>query len=399
MFFILQQNLTFLNISRVKNVQPKVLSGLISSLPLIKCLNLDNTKCDDKVMLCIAKTCRRLLDLNINGCLVRDKGVLHICAETACPELVSLNIGSNHVAPDSVATLLQCKSKLLFVGYPDLCAALEVLYKDTFQSGGKISSEQWHKLTALTGTGLDSGSVLEKSIELSVAYCPFVTQVCLFQLLSTEHLSHLSQLQHMHTLEIGCESGRFEAGVAPLLVSIGHNLLSLSLHGICDVDLLLLGHCCKNLHKLHLSLPEMRQDSNGTFISGVNSNSSSFSKLKELHFIFSSDSDEYSLSEDIMKLIFVNMTNIVSIHMYNVHSLNDAVIRAAVEKHGFPCLEKFYTELCDSLTSESAFQLIDCDNPLYDIAFHKCSCISLQDIQCLESKCRAENLQVHLSWE
>ncbi|XP_064603378.1 uncharacterized protein LOC135468851 [Liolophura sinensis] len=393
------QNLTSLNISRVKNVQPKVLCGLISSLPLIKSLNLDNTKCDDKAMLCIAKTCRQLKDLSISGCLVRDKGVLHMCSEAACPELVSFNIGSNHVAPDSVATLLQCRSKLVFLGYPDLCAALEVLYKDTFRSGDNVPPHQWHKLTVLTGTGLDSGAVLEQSIELSVAYCPFVTQVRLFQLLNTQHLSHLSQLQHMRTLEIGCESGNFVAGIAPLLVSMGHNLLSLSLHGICDVDLLLLGQCCKNLRKLHLSLPEMRQNSTGTYMSAVNSNTSSFSKLKELCFIFSSDSDEYNLSEDIMKLIFINMTNIVSIHMYNVHSLNDAVITAAVEKHGFPCLERLYTELCDSLTSESAFLLMDCDNPLRDIAFHNCSCISLQDIHCLKSRCRAQNLQVQLSWE
>ena len=369
----------------------RTLADMVDSLPRLVSLNLRQTKCTDQVLNRIGHTCKELRDLNVFGCPVTDMGVMSLCVsfdpkEKKMAKLCKLDIGCTAVTSKGVQYILDELRNLRYLVYPDVCEVLYRLHHKDFVKGNSPPKEKIHYLQNLYHSNLKSNlSPVEKSIEVSVAFCPYVTEVHFVRGLTNESVIQLINLEHLRVLNVANsdeELVTFEEGLLPLLQVRGKNLDDLALFEINNLDLGVIAALCPNLRKfscLVAGFPQAQfpMNTHPELIEMMLQSHKPFTKLEQVRVLIHTQSNRFPVQ--YVKILTKNAFNLKELHFAFVQSLTDEVFLNIIENNKMEQVEKITFESCNNISSAIGYLLLDLPNNLRHLLLKDCMEITRRD--------------------
>lgn len=401
------QRLTKLNIAMCNQVSARMLANLVGALPNVQSLNLQQTKCNDQVLGAIASSCRQLRELNVLGCPISDMGVMSLVVafnpdQPKCEKLLKLDISSTAVTSKGASIALTNLKQLRFLVYPDMC---DVLYRlhHSHQAEDEVAKEKQHNLRLLTVSFLKSNlGPVEKTVEVSCAFCPYITEVNFIHGVTNESLLYLSSLEHLRVLYLAnCdeESITFEEGLVPLLQMRGEQLHEISLYEINNVDIGVIGACCPNLRKFTSLIAGFK---NAKFPMHSHpeilmlSHHKPFTKLTHLKILL--HTPEKFFPPEYLKSLLCNAKQITEVQLAFIETLTDSILEDVLNVNQLEHLETLTLENCDKVTVAPMLLLLEGPNDLTHLTLKRCKEITLQNFEYLADLAKSNQYDLEILW-
>ncbi|XP_046565694.1 uncharacterized protein LOC124274364 [Haliotis rubra] len=404
------QKLTKLDLSNCSVASQTVLCSIFQSLPLLRWLNLRQTKTNDQVLTTILSSCKKLQHLNLFACPVTDRGITNIFKEPENGNSSSNMKQKNTCSTSGVsltylnisATKISSKGAVIIL---NMCPNLHVLlYADVIDAVAQISNSSDHehnlKLRTLNASGLKCREVSPESVQLAVLRCPFVTEINFYQNANDSTLQYLKELKHLNTLEITSDQWgdvTFFDGLKPLFLSIGPNIRSLGLYDIKDLDIGQLGVLCPKLKRLKCVMAVFNSVAFiDTPLSGKDLRSI-YRDLDNLMVVIGNDCTDFSAS--MFEQILENATGLSELHLINVQCMSSDLLLRIIAMHGMQSLSSLTLESCNRISGDAISRLIRCENPLCALCLRNCQDTTQQDVDGYRKYVKKHNLQLSIVWE
>ncbi|KAK3593094.1 hypothetical protein CHS0354_038137 [Potamilus streckersoni] len=397
--------LTHLNLSHLNGIASQTLADLVRALPQLQALNLSVTKCNDQVLSVLGHHCRHLRELSVVSCCsVSDAGAFSLSGVSnspGCAELIYLNLDGTNVTVNGAVYLLNHLTNLQHFSFYNVCGALEALHKQRDQgivsNNGCTMTKVFQLRNLLLFGSMQDLNV--SSVQFSINSCPFVTEVK-FVNVGDDFLGPLKDLKHLRVLEL-CGIHRdqltFQNGVLPILASVGHSILSLTLDGINDIDLWLIGLQCVNLEEFVIRIEEgLYNEIN--FPSHTQPKkliTSAFLKLRRWTMFIGTGIS--NLSKEMLQIFLTNARHLTYLVFSGIDVFNTAVLSGVLQHNPLEDLELLKVENCNQLTPDLIWHLLKGENSLTSVSLLNCREISLSDCNSFQRFADKNNfdLKVH----
>ncbi|XP_022187260.2 uncharacterized protein LOC111046079 [Nilaparvata lugens] len=264
-------NLRHLNLSYLRHLNPGMLIDLLPNLKKLVSLNLRMTLAVDEVLGVIGKNCTDLLDLNISGTPVTDRGLVQLSVSESgnpqCQKLSRIVITETWISSAGAAVLLRFLPNLCEFDYDNIFEALDIVNHWTIEleqrllsrGGVRMSSRPIpipNKMRLKTLISI-TDIIRTDSLQAAVRQCPDATSVSITNAwIKNEDLYKLMVLDKLTTLSLtNCDGLTldFDVGVLPLLTVCGHQLHSLILTNFTNINIPDIGKACPVIHNIAFS--------------------------------------------------------------------------------------------------------------------------------------------------
>ncbi|XP_054281472.1 uncharacterized protein LOC128999131 isoform X2 [Macrosteles quadrilineatus] len=400
------KKLKTLNMSYVRHLNHRVFMTLVPTLTNIVSLDLRMTLTVDEVVDKIGACCKQLVDLNLSGTPITDKGLVHLClsstGERRSQKLVRLSVGETWISVAGATVVLQFLPNLREFDFDNIFEAIEQVDMWDQQSelclltraGVRVSATPANPPSRLRLTCLNSTveCVREESVEATVRLCPDATNVAISNSwLPNESLYKLMVLENLSALSLSNSEGctfTFQEGVLPVLSVCGNKLHSLILSNFPGIDIAGIGRSCPNLQNLAFSnVPVFYMPSQPC--------PEWFNKLEALE-LWSVTNIELSpilikqlvLFSPIMRNVLFNSCNI----------LTDALLMEIIQANPLNKLSHLTIDHCHGVTMATINTVLDIKNELNVLRIWSCAGITRTNSEEISRRITDENLDIYFEW-
>lgn len=326
-----------------------------------------------------------------------DKGAAAFCDKVqqhksaSILKLKKIHISGTKISINGACQIISTFRALEVFDFADVCAVLDNL------SGSGYSEERF-LIKSVSSSCIKCTDLSPRAVEVSCSMCPHITQVHLFAGVDDEKIVSLKSLKHLHVLEIANVDRQlvtFGAGILPLIIDIGSQLLKISLYEINCIDLILIGNFCSNLRSFSCVLSQYNEI---VFTSSYEmANRNAFCALRELSFVLSSELGD--LPQGNLKIILGHGKLLENISLWNIQSLTSELFEYVKQKHGFQELVSLTLENCNAITDDGIWDLIISNNCLKTLVLKECFQITRQDFEKYQYFTVKNNLDLDITWQ
>lgn len=400
------KNLRQLNISYLRHINPSVLMSLVLCFSKLVSLNLRMTLTVDQLLSQIGLACPDLLELNLAGTPITDKGVVQLCVaedgRRLCQNLRRLIVTDTAISTAGATVVLQSLPNLREFDYDHIFDVLELVEqwdkglesRLLMGTGVRLSAEPTVPPSQLSLRTLISAAeyVPMQGLDAATRLCPETCTVTLSNAwLPSAALYKLMVMQHLTSISLTNSEGLsldFHEGVLPLLTVCGHQLQNLILVNFTSVDITGIGRACPDLYNLAFS-------SIAEFQPVGQLCDKWFNRLHALELWSDPHAD---LSPYLIRQLLLFSPNMTNMLFKGCEVLSDKLMADIWRVNPMPKLSHFTLDHCHAITGESLHHVLSADNEL--AVLRVWSCINITKFQHVElvHRIKDENLDVYLEW-
>uniref|UniRef100_A0A1B6D6M4 F-box domain-containing protein n=1 Tax=Clastoptera arizonana TaxID=38151 RepID=A0A1B6D6M4_9HEMI len=400
------EKLKHLNMGYVRHLNYKVFLNLLPSLNTLVMLDLRMTLTVDEIMGKIGEFCTQLVDLNLSGTPITDKGLIQLCvAENGtrkCQKLVRLSVEETWVTSAGATVVLQSLPNLKDFDFENMFEALEQvemwdqhIESNLLSRAGLRMSEVPSKTpTQLKITSLISTTefVREEAFESAVRLCPDITAISISNAwLSSESLYKFMVLEQLNKLSLTNSEGLtfdFHEGVLPLLSACGVRLQSLILANFPVVDILAIGRACPILQNLAFSKVSI-------FELPSQLHPELFNNLEAMELW---SETQIEINPNLVKQLLQFSPMIRNILFNGCSVLSDKLFDEIWEKNPMKKLSHITLDHCHNVTMSTLHDLLDKDNELNVLRVWSCASINKTHSLQISQRLMNENMDIYFEW-
>ncbi|XP_013420800.1 F-box/LRR-repeat protein 13 [Lingula anatina] len=398
------RKLTKLDISSCRLVPAKSLAEMVSGIPDIVSLNLNNTQSNDQVLCRIAVHCRRLRELNVAYCNIKDAGALSLCGgstpdtvDTGCPELITLDFEGTNISQKAQIIILSSLHHLHNIKAPSLFQAIQEL--------GCSDTRDLSKLRSLDVEATD------EDIAAIHLLCPGLAKLYL-TCLRVNNLEVIAELSHLQSLTLLDEnqSLSFTKVVYPVLKLAGARLKSLILLDVFPVSISFIGSVCPHLGHFGYCLYRRRDASSLDYqVANLNMDAhvgqKYFQHLMTLEVSLIGRSvgldgmpgPEYLTRIDVNCLLS-HCLGLRDINFRKVQAFSDEVFSEVFTTNRFLTTKQFALDKCHEISDLSIRCLVEQESDLEVLKLWKCKKVFRAHFMNYEDYAQRNHLNLRVQW-